>query len=173
MRRALIITAIALTIAATLVAIPQSQAVAGPPARATTTTTQPDWPAIIRRQQLERAWWAEIVRRQLADAAYLRLLRYAAAVAASRECRGYGCVQGIRVCGGDLPTCPIVWRESRFDPRAENPTSTASGLYQFIDGTFATCRTGYRHASSAPVSVQVGCARQIWNHGRGASHWRL
>lgn len=111
---------------------------------------------------------AELARQQR----YARLLAYAAAVAAS-QCRGYGCVQGIRVCGGDLPTCPIVWRESRFDPHAENPTSTASGLYQFIDGTFATCRTGYQHASSAPVGVQVACARQIWNHGRGASHWRL
>lgn len=111
---------------------------------------------------------AELARQQR----YARLLAYAAAIAAA-QCRGYGCVQGIRVCGGDLPTCPIVWRESRFDPHAENPTSTASGLYQFIDGTFATCRTGYRHASSAPVSVQVSCARQIWNHGRGASHWRL
>lgn len=177
MRRALIITAIVLTVFAALVAIPQSQAGAQPvttrPAQAGRTTTHRDpcrpgdtpcWRNHINR----RIWMAEVARQQR----YARLLAYAAAVAAS-QCWGYGCVQGIRVCGGDLPTCPIVWRESRFDPHAENPTSTASGLYQFIDGTFATCRTGYRHASSAPVSVQVSCARQIWNHGRGASHWRL
>ena len=115
MRRALVALTIALTLSLAPGCTPAAGASPAPP-----TTTAPDWPAIIRRQRAERAWWAEIVRRQRADAAYLRLLRYAAAIAAS-ECHGYGCVQGIRVCGGDLPTCPIVWRESRFDPHAENP----------------------------------------------------
>jgi soluble lytic murein transglycosylase-like protein len=83
-------------------------------------------------------------------------------------------IGGIEVCNGiDLPTCAIVQRESGFNPTAENPTSTASGLYQFIDGTWRTCGTGYGHASSAPVSVQVACARQIWAGGAGASHWNL
>lgn len=83
-------------------------------------------------------------------------------------------VQGIEVCNGTtLPTCAIVKRESGFNPRAENPRSTASGLYQFIDGTFRYCRTGYGHASYAPVAVQVACARKVWDNGRGARHWRL
>lgn len=28
--------------------------------------------------------------------------------------------------------------ESRFNPRAKNPSSTAKGIYQFLDGTFET-----------------------------------
>ena len=83
-------------------------------------------------------------------------------------------VQGLIVCNGTtLPTCAIVKRESGFNPRAENPHSTASGLYQFIDRTWRSCGTRYSHASHAPVSTQVGCARKVWNGGHGASHWRL
>jgi len=83
-------------------------------------------------------------------------------------------VDGIEVCNGTtLPSCYIVRRESGFNPRAENPVSSASGLYQFIDGTWAVCHTGYGHASYAPVSVQVACARQIWANGAGAGHWGL
>lgn len=175
MRR--LIVALTITLSTLVACAPAVAAQPQPqPTVTTTRTTDPCrpldkacWQAHIARRHNEAIWWAEVRKQQ----DYARLVAYAAAVAASHQCRGYGCVQGIRVCGGDLPTCPIVWRESRFDPHAENPTSTASGLYQFIDGTFATCRTGYRHASSAPVSVQVACARQIWNHGRGASHWRL
>lgn len=83
-------------------------------------------------------------------------------------------IDGIEVCNGTtLPTCGIVKRESGFNPRAKNPRSSASGLYQFINGTWRTCGTGYPTAMSAPVRVQVACARKIWANGRGASHWRL
>jgi len=162
-RRALIITATALTVAATLVAIPQSQAVAGPPVRATTTTTQPDWPAIIRRQKLERLFWAEVVRRQRADAAYLRLLRYAAAVAAART-YPHG------LCGGDLPPCYVMRRESGGNITAQNPRSTASGKWQVLDSTWRGWG-GVRKARYASEQVQDDFARRLWNHGAGCSHW--
>lgn len=54
----------------------------------------------------------------------------------------------------------VIEHESNGNPRAENPTSTASGLFQFIDGTWQawTRRSGigtqYGHASHAPASVQ-------------------
>ena len=89
-------------------------------------------------------------------------------VAALSSCR---VVPSRYICSGnDLPPCYVVQRESRFDPQAENPTSTASGLYQFLDGTWAGYK-GYGHASHAPVHVQVERARQIWNGGRGCGHW--
>lgn len=31
----------------------------------------------------------------------------------------------------------VIWRESNFDPSAKNPRSTASGLAQFLDSTWA------------------------------------
>ena len=128
------------------------------------------WAAIVARQRAERAWWAEVVAAQRRARDWNRLLAH---LAATRRPTGR-LVAGIEVCNGsDLPTCAIVWRESRFDPHAENPTSTASGLYQFIDSTWRTCRTGHPHAAWAPVSVQVACARRIWAGGRGARHWRL
>ena len=52
-------------------------------------------------------------------------------------------------CGGDLPPCWVMMRESRGDIRAENPRSTASGKWQFLDER----------------------ARQLWAGGRGCSHW--
>ena len=77
------------------------------------------------------------------------------------------------ICGGDLPPCHIVNRESGFNPTAQNPTSSASGLYQFIDSTWRSCpySGGYAKASHAPVSVQAQCARWLWAGGAGAGHW--
>jgi len=76
------------------------------------------------------------------------------------------------------PDCPgmrfaipgeIVWRESRCT-NAENPISTASGFYQFVDGTWAGWG-GVSHASYAPKHVQDQRAAQVWAGGRGACHW--
>jgi cell wall-associated NlpC family hydrolase len=53
----------------------------------------------------------------------------------------------------------IKMQESRGDYHAENPTSTASGAYQYIDGTWAGYQ-GYRHASDAPAAVQDAKMRE-------------
>ena len=73
-------------------------------------------------------------------------------------------------CGGDLPPCWVMMRESRGDIRAENPRSTASGKWQFLYGTWGGYG-GYSHASHAPEQVQDERARQLWAGGRGCSHW--
>lgn len=89
-------------------------------------------------------------------------------------------------CGGDLPPCYVMTRESRGDIRIWNggchaPTgwsggsspcggSTASGKWQFIRGTWAGYG-GYLNAADAPESVQDAKARQLWAGGRGCGHW--
>lgn len=86
-------------------------------------------------------------------------------------------------CGGDLPPCWVLKRESGGDPRIWNgrcymPTgsygqcgrSSASGLWQFLRSTWAGFG-GYVNAADAPVEVQNEKARQVWAGGRGCSHW--
>lgn len=73
-------------------------------------------------------------------------------------------------CGGDLPPCYVLMRESKGNPRALNAGSGASGLWQFMDGTWAGYG-GYSKAMYAPVAVQNAKARLVWNHGAGCSAW--
>ncbi len=53
----------------------------------------------------------------------------------------------------DMVIYGIKMQESRGDYQAENPTSTASGAYQYIDGTWDGYG-GYGHAADAPPDVQ-------------------
>jgi hypothetical protein len=73
-------------------------------------------------------------------------------------------------CGGDLPPCYVLARESGGNPRAENPISTASGLWQFLDSTWAGY-AGVSHAADASVDAQNERARQVWAGGVGCHHW--
>jgi hypothetical protein len=71
----------------------------------------------------------------------------------------------------------VVGHESGGNPRSENPTSTASGLFSFIDGTWrhyaahVPSARRYSHASHAPAVVQwqVALLAVKW-HGHMA--WR-
>jgi hypothetical protein len=74
-------------------------------------------------------------------------------------------------CGGQLPTCRVLACESGGNPLAENPSSTASGLWQILDSTWNGFG-GYSHAAHAPVDVQNAKAAALWANGAGASHWR-
>lgn len=126
---------------------------------------RPCWEAHIEHQRNVNVWWAEVRRQQRFRRDMDRLAAHLAAQNAPVE-----------ICNGrDLPTCAIVHRESRGNPRAENPHSSASGLYQFLDSTWRRCpyRAGTGHAAHAPVRVQVACARWLWAGGRGAHHWSL
>jgi len=65
--------------------------------------------------------------------------------------------------------------ESGGNYQAENPTSTASGAYQFLDSTWRTMsaragHSGWGHAASAPPSVQDAVAIYTVNAG-WASAW--
>lgn len=56
----------------------------------------------------------------------------------------------------------------RFSYTAENPISTASGRYQYLDTTWGTT-AGYRHAADAPPRVQD--ERAVRDIARGTSPW--
>lgn len=130
------------------------------------------WAAAYERGLAE--YWARIVAWSQAWEAAQR------AVPPCRTGRESRCsVGGVEVCnGGDLPTCAIVWRESRFDPAARNPRSSAGGLYQFLRAWVPVCGLRVRSMADASITEQVGCARYAWHGGRntdglGPRHWAL
>lgn len=96
---------------------------------------------------------------------------------ASQE--GYDGSYPAGLCGGDLPPCWVLARESGGDPRIWNGGcyngpcpggSTASGKWQFLRSTWAGYG-GYLNAADAPVEVQDAKARITWAGGQGCSHW--
>lgn len=177
MRR--LIVALTITLSTLVACAPAVAAQPAPPRTSIRTSATSDpcrpldkacWQAHIVRRHNEAIWWAEVRKQQN----YARLIAYAAAVAASRQCRGYGCVQGIRVCDGPgLVPCYIVNRESRFDPRARNRSSSAGGLYQFLRSWLHECNIrGYSNMADVPVPQQVECSRHAVRT-QGLAPWRL
>ena len=136
------------------------------PQHPATTCDRACWHAVKLRQQNERLWWAEVVRQQHARAAWARLTAH---VEAQRRASAYRPGQ----CGGSLPPCYVMRRESGGNIRAQNPRSTASGKWQFLDSTWRRipAARGYAKARHAPEHVQDAAARWLWNGGRGCSHW--
>ncbi len=82
-------------------------------------------------------------------------------------------------CGGDLPPCYVLQRESKGNPVAQNPYSSASGLWQMINSTANSAAHGIdrhdlvgRPAKTWTVDEQNNAARWLWDYGNGCSHWR-
>lgn len=74
-------------------------------------------------------------------------------------------------CGGPLPPCGVMQRESGGNTRVYNQQgSGASGKWQMMPGTW-NGYGGYANAADAPESVQDERARQIWAGGAGCGHW--
>lgn len=65
----------------------------------------------------------------------------------------------------------VARMESGGNPRAQNPNSTASGKYQYLDSTW-NGYGGYQRASDAPESVQDRRAQADWNRGM-QSQWAV
>ena len=118
------------------------------------------WIAVTNENTLVKAQ-AEIARQ--AEAA-----KVAAAAKAAQRAQAAAAPSGR--CGGNLPPCFVMNRESGGNIRAQNPSSSASGKWQFIDSTWAGFG-GYARAYLAPESVQDAKAAQMWAGGAGCSHW--
>ena len=73
-------------------------------------------------------------------------------------------------CGGNLPPCCVMLRESGGNPTVVNASSGASGKWQFMPSTWAGFG-GYNSAAEAPESVQDAKAAELWAGGAGAGHW--
>jgi len=105
---------------------------------------------------------------------------------ADRSAPAQPAVQGSGACGGDLPPCAVMRRESGGNLTVwtggcylpvgytgKNPcndTSTASGKWQFTRSTWDGF-AGYVNAADAPEAVQDEHARLTWAGGDGCSHW--
>lgn len=90
---------------------------------------------------------------------------------------GYNGSMPSGACGGDLPPCSVMNRESGGDPTAVSPLGYCStgdtrcrGKWQWDETTWANFG-GYAHANDAPESVQDEKARLVWAGGQGCSHW--
>ena len=73
-------------------------------------------------------------------------------------------------CGGSLPPCYVKARESGGDYTAQNPMSSASGAWQFLDSTWDNY-DGYARAADAPWWIQDARAREVWANGAGCAAW--
>jgi hypothetical protein len=71
----------------------------------------------------------------------------------------------------------LIDSESSWRPRAENPSTTASGLFQFVDGTWAAYKRGSSasHASNASIAAQAraGMAYIKSRYGGPIGAWRF
>lgn len=169
--------ATAITVLALAACSPYDTPADAAPAPTTTTTTaacdRACWERIIARQHAERLYWAEVVKRQKREAEARRIARIYAFAHAVEQARLARLAYPSGQCGGSLPPCYVMRRESGGNIRAQNPRSTASGKWQFLDSTWRRipAARGYAKARHAPESVQDAAARWLWNGGRGCSHW--
>jgi len=74
-------------------------------------------------------------------------------------------------CGGPLPNCCTLRIESGGNPTAQNPHSSASGLWQFMHDTWAGYG-GYSEAKYAPPEVQNQRAIEVFAGGAGWGNWK-
>jgi len=122
------------------------------------------------------AWWRQV----WIDTYWSRIAALTDAIERARVAYPSG------QCGGDLPPCWVMMRESRGDIRVWNGVcyapfgyagrrspcgvSSASGKWQVVRPTWGGYG-GYLNAADAPEQVQDARARQLWAGGRGCSHW--
>lgn len=64
--------------------------------------------------------------------------------------------------------CRVMMCESGGNPSAQNPRSTASGLWQFLNGTWESTTGTPAPASAYSPSQQTAAAAALWR----SSGWR-
>lgn len=69
------------------------------------------------------------------------------------------------------PSLDSLWtQESHWNPRAQNPSSTAYGIPQLLDGTWA--QTGIRKTADAALQIEAGLRYIAGRYGDPATAWR-
>ncbi|QOI67418.1 hydrolase [Streptomyces phage Beuffert] len=74
------------------------------------------------------------------------------------------------VAPGGIAAC-IRKYESGGNYRAQNPSSTASGAYQFLDSTWQAVTGLPGRAMNYSPAQQDAAFWKLWNNGRGANQW--
>lgn len=127
----------------------------------------------------EVSWVAGLDKYVADQVAFYAALAEASKSSGSRSSGGggypRGCVGGESAC---IPTTPgtcvlpayICARESSAINKYNYGGSGASGKYQAMKSTWGGY-AGYENAADAPESVQDQWAAELWNNGRGCSHW--
>ena len=108
-----------------------------------------------------------------ADAAALAYEAERAADTAGRPCpEWYDLARSAGFTGAQWrePLSRILFRESRCDPNADNPTSTASGAAQIVVGTWRASCPDMPWSMRYDAETNLACAYQVWLRG-GWSHW--
>lgn len=124
--------------------------------------------AVAEEQRIEQERQAAIVAEQQRQAERQRQVE--AQRQASMPAASVPAQYGTGACGGDLPPCAVMMCESGGSITAQNPNSTASGKWQFLDSTWGGYG-GYSEAWMAPEHIQDERARQVYAGGRGRSQW--
>jgi hypothetical protein len=98
-------------------------------------------------------------------------------VRAVGECGGWEGVVAQHFGDQATKACAVMACETggTFSPTIENPRSTASGLFQFLDSTWRSARSlvgadQYARAKDAPGSVQIAAAA-AWLRETSWSQW--
>lgn len=135
------------------------------------------WALAVRAEQ-ERVWLVAVEAGMTAQK-----VREAPARASGRPSVPVAVTAAQGRCGGSLPSCCTMERESHGNPYAVEPGHAgapsgdpgdpwhhASGKWQFMPETWNGYQ-GYPYAAAAPEAVQDDKAREVFAGGAGASHW--
>lgn len=67
----------------------------------------------------------------------------------------------------------VAWCESKYDPRAYNGRSGASGVFQFIPSTWRWASASVGLANASPFDPQANVEAAAWlMKTQGARHWQ-
>jgi hypothetical protein len=94
-----------------------------------------------------------------------------APIARTGSCQGWGDLLAAYFPANQVDkACSVMLCESGGNPNAENASSSASGLFQFLDSTW-TSTTGQPPPASAYIpEAQIAAAGQLWQSS-GWSPW--
>lgn len=74
------------------------------------------------------------------------------------------CESGARLADGSAVTGTYQWE-------AQNPDSSASGAFQFVDATWEWVTGLSAPASAHPPQLQLAAFYRLWADGAGRRHW--